>query len=51
MDKVEKILNITAALVAIAVPIILLSGYSYHLGYVMTFGLDVDLIPRRLPDS
>lgn len=50
MDRIESLLKITAALVAIVVPIILLSGYSYHLGYVMTFGLDVDLIPKRLPD-
>lgn len=50
MDRIESVLKITAALLAIVVPIILLAGYSYHLGYVMTFGLDVDLIPKRLPD-
>jgi len=50
MDKTERIVKIIAALLAIVVPIILLAGYSYHIGYVMTFGLDVNLIPKRLPD-
>lgn len=50
MDRIESVLKITAAMVAVIVPIILLAGYSYHLGYVMTFGLDVNLIPKRLPD-
>lgn len=50
MENIERILKLGATGLALIVPIILMAGYSYHLGYITGFGLDADLIPKRLPD-
>jgi len=50
MDNLEKVLKIAASAIAIVIPCVLLAGYSYHLGYIMTFGLSGDLIPKSMSD-
>ena len=50
INKIESLAKIAASLVAIVVSLILLSGYSYHLGYVMTFELSTDLISKSMSE-
>lgn len=50
MEQAEGFIKIAASLIAIIVPSMLLAGYSYHLGYIMTFGLSEDLIFKSLSE-
>lgn len=50
MDKIEKVLKIVASSVATVVPCILLAGFSYHLGYINSFGLSDELIHKSMSD-
>jgi len=50
MEKYERLLKMTASVVAIAVPCILLSGFSYHIGHIFTYGLSYELINKDMSD-
>jgi hypothetical protein len=50
MEKYERLLKMAASAVAIAVPCILLSGFSYHIGHIFTFGLSYELINKDMSD-
>ncbi|ODN65440.1 hypothetical protein [Methylophaga muralis] len=50
MEKYERLLKMAASVVAITVPCILLSGFSYHLGRIFTFGLSYELINKDMSD-
>ncbi|PTB86768.1 hypothetical protein C9940_00915 [Pseudidiomarina aestuarii] len=50
MDKYEQLLKMAASVVAITVPCILLSGFSYHIGHIFTFGLSYELINKDMSD-
>jgi len=50
INKIESLIKIAASTVAIVASLILLSGYSYHLGYVITFELSTDLISKSMSE-
>ncbi|EGL55307.1 hypothetical protein MAMP_02301 [Methylophaga aminisulfidivorans MP] len=50
MEKFERLLKLAASAVALVVPCILLSGFSYHIGYIFTFGLSHELINKDMSD-
>jgi hypothetical protein len=50
INKIESLTKTAASTVAIVVSLILLSGYSYHLGYVMTYELSTDLISKSMSE-
>lgn len=49
-DKAESIAKIAASVFAVLVSLILLSGYSYYLGYTNVFDLSSDLISKSMAD-
>lgn len=50
MEKYERLIKMAASAVAIAVPCILLTGFSYHIGHIFTFGLSYELINKDMSD-
>lgn len=50
MEKAEWIIKLAASSIAVIVPCVLLAGYSYHLGYILTFGLSSDLVPKSMSE-
>lgn len=50
MEKIEGSIKIAGSLIAIIIPCILLAGYSFHLGYIMTYGLSADLVSKSMSD-
>lgn len=50
LDKTDRLLKIAASSLAIIIPAVLLAGYSYHLGFSLTFGLHTDLISKSMSD-
>lgn len=50
MDKTHRVIQLTALILGILVPSILLAGYIFHLGYSQTFGLDSSLVYKSLAD-
>lgn len=48
MENIERIVKIAASVLAIVVPCILVSGLSLHLGYIVPFGLNHELVNRDL---
>lgn len=51
MEKIHQYLQSAAVAIGIFVPCILLAGYSYHLGYSVTFGLEPSLINKGFADA
>lgn len=50
MDNLRKYTHLTAAILGVVTPCLLLSGYVYHLGYVTKFGLNSSLMSRGFSD-
>jgi len=50
MDKVTDSLKIITLVIGLLVPLILLTGYVYHLGYIHAFGLDFSLVSKDLSE-
>lgn len=50
MEKFERLLKLAASAVALVVPCILLSGFSYHIGHIFAFGLSHELIDKDMSD-
>lgn len=50
MDKVHKAIQVAAIVLSTLAPAMLIAGYSYHLGTVLTFNVDSSLLPRSLGD-
>ena len=50
MERAEGLLKAVATAIAAVVPVILLAGYSYHLGYTLTFGLSEDLVFKSMSE-
>ncbi len=50
MEKFEGLLKLAATAVALLVPCILLTGFSYHIGHIFTFGLSNELINKDMSD-
>ncbi|SFK36077.1 hypothetical protein [Methylophaga sulfidovorans] len=50
MEKFEGLLKLAATAVALLVPCILLTGFSYHIGHIFTFGLSHELINKDMSD-
>lgn len=50
MEKIEGLLKLAATAVALVVPCILLTGFSYHIGHIFTFGLSHELINKDMSD-
>ena len=50
MEKIEGYMKLVGGLIALIIPSMLLSGYSYHLGYSMTYGLNEDLIFKSMSE-
>jgi len=46
MDKILKGVQVVATLIGVFIPLLLLLGYVYHLGFIDYFGLDSSLVPR-----
>lgn len=50
MEKFERLLKLAASAVALVVPCILLTGFSYHIGHIFAFGLSHELIDKDMSD-
>ena len=50
MDKVKYSLQFITLFIGILMPLILLTGYVYHLGYVQAFGLDASMVSKDLSE-
>lgn len=50
MEKFEGLLKLAATAVALLMPCILLTGFSYHIGHIFTFGLSHELINKDMSD-
>ncbi|OUR72266.1 hypothetical protein A9Q78_07290 [Methylophaga sp. 41_12_T18] len=50
MDKVKYSLQFITLFIGILMPLLLLTGYVYHLGYVQAFGLDASLVSKDLSE-
>lgn len=45
-DKILKGVQLVVALIGVFIPLLLLLGYVYHLGFIAYFSLDSSLVPR-----
>ena len=43
-------LQLALAAMSLSVPVLYLVGYFYYLGYLSTFGLNIDVFPRGIQD-
>lgn len=50
MDNLHKYTQLTAVILGVLTPCLLLSGYVYHLGHITAFGLDSSLMSRGFGD-
>ncbi len=50
MEKGHRYLQIMAVAMSLLVPCLLLAGYTLHLGYIGTFGLESEVISKGLAD-